>query len=105
MKYIEVDNPSPQIPKGTKIKIRGYGSKFTIKASNAFLIIATRGKGYTIIDRRENIMGRENLIFSIGAETDEQCEEMLQRLTSGETEISQRYRQPFEAEKYYIPAV
>lgn len=45
---------------------------------------------YTIIDLKENIRGTENLIFCEGFETDEDCNEALVRLQSGETELSSR---------------
>lgn len=45
---------------------------------------------YTIIDQEKNIRGAENLIFGMGAETREQCLEMLVRLLDEETEISRR---------------
>lgn len=35
---------------------------------------------YTVIDLLEQVRGTENLIFGRGAETTEQCEEMLARL-------------------------
>jgi len=35
---------------------------------------------YTIIDLKENIRGAENVILGFGAETDEECQEMLDRL-------------------------
>ena len=45
---------------------------------------------YTIIDWELGIRGPSNLIFNIGAETDEQCLELLDMLTSGEIEVSSR---------------
>lgn len=49
---------------------------------------------YTVIDKEEWIRGTENLVFCCGAETDEDCNEMLERLESGETEVSHRNRVP-----------
>lgn len=45
---------------------------------------------YTIIDWELGIRGPSNLIFNIGAETDEQCSQLLDILTSGEIEVSAR---------------
>lgn len=45
---------------------------------------------YTIIDRAKGVRGPENLVFGFGAETREQCEEMLKRLSAGDTEVSRR---------------
>lgn len=45
---------------------------------------------YTIIDWEEERRGPENLVFGWGAETTEQCLEMLVRLMDGDTEVSHR---------------
>lgn len=45
---------------------------------------------YTIIDFEKNIRGTENLLFCMGFKTIKLCKEALERLTSGETEISRR---------------
>lgn len=47
---------------------------------------------YTIVDFDEKIRGTENLVFGLGAETGKQCNEMLNRIENGETEISYRNR-------------
>lgn len=81
---------------GTKIKFVEEKQKYTVRASNDRFVICTKPFNlektvlYTIIDLVKNIRGRENLIFGMGAETTEQCEEMLKRLTDGETEVSRR---------------
>ena len=49
---------------------------------------------YTVIDIVEQVRGTENLVFCMGAETDKQCEEMLERLEDGKTEVSHRNRIP-----------
>jgi hypothetical protein len=54
---------------------------------------------YTIIDFKQQIRGTENLIFCMGFETDEQCEEALQRLVNRESEITRRNRVPLVIEK------
>jgi hypothetical protein len=51
---------------------------------------------YTIVDFQVGIRGTENLVFGMGAETDAQCEEMLARIETGETEISERNRVPLK---------
>lgn len=108
MKYREVDYPGTKIPIGSKIKFRREKQRFTVRASNATFLICTKPFNakktvlYTIVDRKENTRGAENLVFGFGAETDKQCEEMLKRLTDGDTEISHRNRAKLEIEKYYI---
>lgn len=47
---------------------------------------------YTIIDFEKDIRGTENLIFCMGFETDELCNEALARLQVGESEVSYRNR-------------
>jgi hypothetical protein len=42
----------------------------------------------------------ENLVFGMGAETREECEEMLERLTQGRSDISHRNRVELNIEKY-----
>ena len=61
-----------------------------------------RGVLYTVVDLDENIRGTENLIFCAGAETREQCEEMLERLEGRndnlgfKTEISHKNQIPLK---------
>lgn len=84
------------IPVGTKI---WFGSKrhgYTVRASNTAFAILTRPFNikktvlYTIIDWELDIRGPSNLIWGTGAETDEECLELLDMLTSGEIEVSSR---------------
>lgn len=98
---------------GRRMKNRKY---YTVQASNRFYSICNQplnmirriGGGkykhektclYTIIDWVHRIRGTENLVFGRGAETKEQCEEMLERLTNGESDISQRNWCKLEIEK------
>ncbi len=54
---------------------------------------------YTIVDLKEKVRGTENLIFGMGAETDLQCSQMLDRLDRGETHVSHRNRIPLKISK------
>jgi len=73
---------------------------YTVRAKSDRFIVCTKPMAclhtvlYTVVDLQENIRGTENLIFGFGAETDEQCREMLERLESGESEITRRNRVP-----------
>ena len=75
-------------------------------ASNHFFAICTKPFNpkktvlYTVIDWHEQIRGTENLVFGMGAETMKQCEEMLERLTQGETEVSSRNNVELDIESY-----
>ena len=108
MKYIAVDFTLPKIPVGSKIKFVEEKQKYTIMASNACFLICNKPFNakktvlYTIVDRKEKIRGVESLIFGFGAKTKKECEEMLERLTEGTTQISQRNRIKLNVEKYYI---
>ena len=84
--------------KGDKIKFEEEKQRYTIRAMSDRYAICTKPMNalktvlYTIVDFKEKIRGPENLVFGFGAETDKQCEEMLERLEKGETEISHRNR-------------
>jgi hypothetical protein len=81
---------------GDKIRFTEERMRYTIQACDGRFLICTKPYNpkhsvlYTIVDLQEKIRGTENLVFGCGAETREQCEEMLARLASGETEISRR---------------
>ena len=83
---------------GDKISFAGERNAYTIRACDSRFLICTKPFNpkrtvlYTIVDLQEKIRGTENLIFGMGFETDEDCREALQRLQSGETEISHRNR-------------
>ena len=84
------------VPVGTKIWFESERQGYTVRASNTAFVILTKPFNisktvlYTIIDWELGIRGPSNLIFNIGAETDEQCLELLDMLTSGEIEVSSR---------------
>lgn len=85
-----------KIPVGTKIWLGKQTKPFTVKASNRFFSICTKPYNpqktvlYTIIDWHHQVNSTENLVFGFGAETTEECEEMLQRLTDGKSNLSHR---------------
>ena len=91
-------------PIGAKIKFKAEKQRYTVKASNTAYAVCTKPFNprktviYTIIDRLRYVRGPENLIFGMGAETDEQCQAMLERVTNGETEVSYRHDLPLDIE-------
>lgn len=91
---------------GSKIKFKGEKQAYTVQASNGVYAVCTKPFNpkktvlYTVVSFLENVRGTENLVFGFGAETREQCEEMLERLTQGETEVSHRNRIELDVEKY-----
>jgi len=100
-----------KITVGAKIWFRGEKQGYTVKASNVAFCVLTKPFNakktvlYTIIDWESHIRGAENLIFGMGAETTEQCEEMLERLTTGESEVSGRNYCDLDIVKYKNPTI
>lgn len=84
------------LSEGQKVWFEGERMSYTIKAADKRFAVCTKPFNarhtvlYTIIDQEKQIRGTENLIFCQGFETDFQCKEALQRLTSGETKVSHR---------------
>lgn len=81
-----------------KIKFLEEKRPYQIQSENDRYLICTKPFNlkktviYTIVDLKEQIRGTENLIFCMGFETKELCDEALVRLESGETEITRRNR-------------
>ena len=81
---------------GDKVKFAEEKQRYTVQAKGERYIVLTKPFNlrktvlYTVVDTEKNIRGTENLIFCMGAETRKDCEEMLQRLESGQTEVSHR---------------
>ena len=88
-----------------KIKFIEEKQSYTIQACNDRYLICTKPFNlrhtvrYTIVDLQETIRETENLVFGLGAETKEECEEMLDRLSSNKTEISHRNYIPLNIDK------
>ncbi len=91
-------------PVGAKIKFEGEKQRYTVRASNTAYAVCTKPFNarktvlYTIVDLVRGVRGPENLIFGLGAETDEQCADMLKRITDGDTEVSYRHDLPLDIE-------
>jgi len=102
-----------QFAPGRRLKNTKY---YKVRAANRFFAICTqplnmikRQRGgkykfqktvlYCIIDWVNKIRGPENLVFGMGAESDQDCKEMLERLTNGESDISHRNNCKLEIQK------
>jgi hypothetical protein len=89
---------------GDKIKFRGEKQRYTVQACNERFAVCNKPFNarktvlYTVIDFEQKIRGTENLILGMGAETQEQCEEMLGRLITGDTQVSRRNQVPLDIE-------
>jgi len=85
------------LPVGSKVWFYGEKQAYTVKASNVAFVVLTKPFNarktvlYCIIDWESGVRGPENLVFGMGAETTEQCQEMLERLTTGQSEVSSRH--------------
>ena len=86
--------------RGDKILFEGMKRSFTVQASNERYAVCTQPFNlkhtvlYTIVDLEKKIRGTENLVFCLGFETVKACEEALNRITKGDSEISYRNRVP-----------
>ena len=84
------------LPIGSKVWFVEEKQGYSVRAKGAQYLILTKPFNpkktviYTILDIENMERGPENLVFGMGAETDEQCQEMLARLISNESEISSR---------------
>lgn len=91
------------IYEGTKIKFFNEKQAYTVQCNSERFTICTKPLNihktvlYTIIDWKEQRRGLEDLVFGMGAETKEQCLEMLVRLLdgrSGRSQVSFRHDVP-----------
>lgn len=100
-----------KIPVGAKIWFEGEKQGYTVRASNVAFCVCTKPFNarktvlYTIIDWERKQRNYEDLIFGMGAETEKECQEMLERLTNGESEISERGPAKLRIVKYKTPAL
>lgn len=89
---------------GSKIKFIEEKQKYVVRCCNDRFVICTKPFNpkhtviYTIIDLQEQIRGTENLIFCMGFEDDKDCQEALNRLIKGESEVSHRNIIPLQIE-------
>ncbi len=94
-----------EIKVGIKVKFAEEKQSYMVRACNTRYAVCTKPFNlkrtvlYTIIDLLNEIRGTEDLIFCYGAKTDKECEEMLKRLSKGETSISRRNNVPLKIER------
>lgn len=92
---------------GEKIKFKKEKQRYTVRCASRRYAICTKPFNaqktvlYCIVDQWENRRGPEDLVFGAGAETDEQCLEMLVRLLDHESTISYRHDLPLDIETVY----
>jgi hypothetical protein len=85
---------------GEKIWFSEERCGYTIQAKGGQYLICTKPFNpkhtvlYTIVDIENMMRGPEDLVFGMGAETRQACEEMLHRLRIGESDLSHRHSIP-----------
>ena len=99
-----------KVPVGTKLKFKQESQEYAVQASNHFISVCTKPMNalktvlYTVIDWHEQKRSTENLVFEMGAQTQKQCKEMLERLTQGESDLSSRRIIDLDIESYELPS-
>ena len=94
---------------GDRVKFKSEKFRYTVQACNKRFVVCTKPFNlektvlYTIIDFARNIRGEEGLVFCLGFETREKCEEALERLMRGESEVSYRNYRELDIENFYRP--
>lgn len=89
---------------GDKVYLPNEKRPYTVQARNDRYIICTKPYNpkrtvmYFIIDLVRKVRGTDNLVFSYGYETKEQCEKNLERLEKEEMEVSYRNVVPLDIE-------
>lgn len=93
----------------SRIRFEGERQAYTVQARSDNFIICTKPYNpkhtviYSIIDIARNIRGPDNMVFGMGYETREQCEERLAELVAGKIEVSWRRRATLEVNEV-LPA-
>ena len=81
---------------GDKVRIRGEKLLYTVQARDERYIICTKPFNikhtvlYFILDLKQGIRGPDNMVFCMGYETRDQCQERLKDLQRGYAEVSLR---------------
>jgi hypothetical protein len=105
------DSYMDKVPVGSRIKFLKEKQAYTVQASNRFYSVCTKPFNaqktflYTVIDWYNQLRGTENLVFGMGAETKEDCEEMLERLTNAESDVSSRNWCNLDVESVKLPKI
>lgn len=109
-RYFEVCGTMVEVvPVGTKVWFRSHVRPFKVIASNRFYSVCTKPFNakktviYTVVDWRNKFCGTENTLWGGGAETEEECQEMLHRITSGKSDISSRNWAKLDVVKLVFP--
>lgn len=86
----------PTVKVGDKIYVPNEKRPYKVKCRDNRYIICTKPMNlyhtvlYFIIDLHRGLRGPDNMVFCSGYETDEQCQDRLKELQSGQIEVSTR---------------
>lgn len=93
--------------KGYKVKFKSEKQKYTVRCASKRYVICTKPFNarktvlYCIIDQWTQFRAPEDFVFGLGAETDEQCYEMLIRLLDHKSDLSRRHELKLDIEAVY----
>jgi hypothetical protein len=98
---------------GWRVRFAEERNAYTVQARNERYLVCTkpfpllRTVLYTVVDLQEQVRGTEGVVFGFGAETQVDCEQMLQRLEGKDrdfnTEVSYRNRVPLHVVAVLAP--
>lgn len=92
---------------GRMVKFKSEKGAYTVRAAGVRYVVCTKPYNpkrtviYSVVDMQKDVRGTEGLVFGMGAETDEQCRWMLERLESGFSDVSRRNRVRLDIEAVY----
>lgn len=92
------------LKKGDLVKFVSEKLRYTVRCAQGNFAICTKPFNlrktvlYTIVDFKNSIRGRDNMVFGMGYESDEQCEGNLRALLDGTMAVSRRNRVPLDIE-------
>lgn len=89
---------------GDKVYVSGEKRPYRVRCRDDRYVICTKPFNpkhtvqYFIADLEEGVRGPDDMVFCLGYETQEQCEERLRELQKGLSEVSWRRRVSLESE-------
>lgn len=95
-------------PLGALVWVEGEKRPYRVRAVGKRYAVCTKPFNvrrtvlYCVIDIVNRWRAPEGLIFGLGAETDEDCQAMLERLESGKTYLSERRGVPLDVTRVKI---
>ena len=90
---------------GARVWFAGEKKPYKVRARNERYLICTKPFNpkrtvlYTIVDLERRVRGRDNMIFGMGYETDEDIAETMAALAAGDVEVSYRHFVNLEVER------